>query len=460
MEDSTFPDTFGFSFVDNFLGDIGLSQEEDTQPKEPLQSFPAASSTFLSPVSSTEPGFADTFLDQIGITLEEFQTQPDPFTDPPPLQPSVNVPMASTDLGFADTFLGQIGITLEEFQTQPDPFTATSDPPPLQKPTLKTEDTGASSSSQFTTSTDPRNDSSSTRYASPMSTAMIQEKVKGRVPKATQRSTKYGTTVWNDWALNRNQRLSNFNTVLGEVSEPFIIVPTELKHASHAEMDFWLTKFIFEIRKIDGEPYPPATLYSLVSGLMRHFREDLNRHDMNFLDRKDIRFAEFRKALDARMKELTSAGVGVKKKQADPLTPDDEDRLWQSNAISLSTSQGLSYGVYFYNCKIFGLRAMDEHQRLMLDQYKVGTDTNGHYMQYTGRVSKNVQGGLQQRNVSVKDIKQHADPTNPRCVVHLFETYIRALPEKSGRFYRRPLKSEVPKFSLQPVGVNKLGAYF
>ncbi|XP_078608426.1 uncharacterized protein LOC144880237 [Branchiostoma floridae x Branchiostoma japonicum] len=168
----------------------------------------------------------------------------------------------------------------------------------------------------------------------------------------------------------------------------------------HEEMNFWLMKFIFEVRRIDGKPYPPKTLYCLVSGLMRHFREDLNRHDrrtllwdMNFLDRSDIRFAEFRKALDAKMKELTAAGVGVTKRQADPLTTDDEDRLWESNTISLSTSEGMSYGVYFYNCKVFGFRAMDEHLNLLIEQYRFGTDTNGHYMYFTGMVSKNVQGG-------------------------------------------------------------------
>eukprot|EP00058_Branchiostoma_floridae_P002267 XP_002587755.1 hypothetical protein BRAFLDRAFT_94659 [Branchiostoma floridae] len=130
---------------------------------------------------------------------------------------------------------------------------------------------------------------------------------------------------------------------------PAVKQEAELEAVMHEEMNFWLMKFIFEVRRRDGKPYPPKTLYCLVSGLMRHFREDLNRHDMNFLDRSDIRFAEFRKALDAKMKELTAAGVGVTKRQADPLTTDDEDRLWESNTISLSTSEGMLYGVYFYS---------------------------------------------------------------------------------------------------------------
>ncbi|CAH1242504.1 Hypp6780 [Branchiostoma lanceolatum] len=123
--------------------------------------------------------------------------------------------------------------------------------------------------------------------------------------------------------------------------------------------------------------------------------------------------------------QLDSRGeaVGVSKKQADPLSYEDESRLWDSNTITTETSQGLSYGAFFYNCKLFGLRGMDEHQRLMLDQYKFGTDNNGRYLRYTGRFSKNFQDGLQQRQVGVKDLKQYASPTNPRCVVNLFEQY-------------------------------------
>ncbi|CAH1242600.1 TIGD4 [Branchiostoma lanceolatum] len=45
------------------------------------------------------------------------------------------------------------------------------------------------------------------------------------------------------------------------------------------------------------------------NALLRDFREDLGRHDMNFLGRKDSRFAEFHNALDARMKELAADGV-------------------------------------------------------------------------------------------------------------------------------------------------------
>ena len=35
----------------------------------------------------------------------------------------------------------------------------------------------------------------------------------------------------------------------------------------------WLCRFVVEARKQDGEPYPPSTIQSLLSGLLRHMRE-------------------------------------------------------------------------------------------------------------------------------------------------------------------------------------------
>ena len=74
---------------------------------------------------------------------------------------------------------------------------------------------------------------------------------------------------------------------------------------------------------------------------------------------------------------------------------DDEKALWDKNALSMTTSQGLSYVMYFYNSKVFGFRAKDEHTDLMAEQYTFGTEQDGRtYLQYHGRLAKNVTGSL------------------------------------------------------------------
>ena len=42
--------------------------------------------------------------------------------------------------------------------------------------------------------------------------------------------------------------------------------------------------------------------------------------------------------------------------------------------FNLNTALGLSYIMYFYNNKLFGFRARDEHVTLMAEQYAIKVD--------------------------------------------------------------------------------------
>ena len=44
--------------------------------------------------------------------------------------------------------------------------------------------------------------------------------------------------------------------------------------------------------------------------------------------------------------------------------------------FSFDNIQGLPYSEVFYNCKVFGLKRMDEHVQLMTDQFTRGSDEN------------------------------------------------------------------------------------
>ena len=97
------------------------------------------------------------------------------------------------------------------------------------------------------------------------------------------------------------------------------------------------------------------------------------------------------------------------------MSEDDEKQLWDSDSVGFHTSKELSYGVFFFNCKVFGLRAIDKYVNLTVEQYEFGKGSLGEYMVFTGRVSKNVQGRLEQRKIDVKSIKQYAQLDNRRC---------------------------------------------
>ena len=48
------------------------------------------------------------------------------------------------------------------------------------------------------------------------------------------------------------------------------------------DMNFWLAKFVLEVRRRDGEPYSPETLYQICCGLLRLLK-DADRTEVNIL---------------------------------------------------------------------------------------------------------------------------------------------------------------------------------
>ena len=203
-------------------------------------------------------------------------------------------------------------------------------------------------------------------------------------------------------------------------------------------------------------PYPPNTLVQLVAGLQRRLRE-CGRPEMSILSEKDPTFSRARAALDVRMKQLRKAGVGCSRKQAQPLSLQQEETLWEKGIFSLNTGEGFMYAVFWYNCKLSGLRGGDEHRNLVREQYEVDYDSSHRrFLRFKGRSSKNVQGGLKQRKVEMKDLKVYAKPElGERCIVDIFNLYFGFIPLE-GAFYRKPIGNDPPKFSKQVLGKNCL----
>lgn len=157
------------------------------------------------------------------------------------------------------------------------------------------------------------------------------------------------------------------------------------------------------------------------------------------------------------MKELTSSGVGTIPKKAQAVSQEEEEALWSTGVFDTTTSQGLTNIVFFYNCKLFGLRGGDEHRDLCREQFVIEEDSVGRYIRFLGRSSKNVKGGLRQKDVTVKDLKIYARPQlGDRCIVQIYNLYFGYIPNE-GPFYRKPLcNSNPPKFGSQVIGRNKL----
>lgn len=160
------------------------------------------------------------------------------------------------------------------------------------------------------------------------------------------------------------------------------------------------------------------------------------------------------------MKSLIELGIGCTTKQADPILPEDEAKLWDVGVFGKKNAEQLQKTIFFYACKIFGLRGCDEHHNLECEQFTIGSDKLGKFIQFTGRKTKIYKGGLGQLNVCNKTIKHHCQ-SGERCIADYFDLYLDSL-GRQGTFYRRPLPatSDVPiRYGNQAVGINKLKSF-
>ena len=81
---------------------------------------------------------------------------------------------------------------------------------------------------------------------------------------------------------------------------------------------------------------------------------------------RDAAFASFRKTLDAEMKRLKAGGLGVHTKQAEPITPDEEELLWSKNLLGAHSPQTLLDTLVHLCGMYFALRNVKEHRDLKL----------------------------------------------------------------------------------------------
>ena len=169
----------------------------------------------------------------------------------------------------------------------------------------------------------------SNRFADTVSDQEIQDLINSQTNANTQKNTKWAIGAFNDW---RQARASDN-------------IP-ELHAMDPESMNFWLQRFVMEARKQKGGEYPPKSLYLIVCGLLRHCR-DKNVDDKNFLDEKDGRFAQFRRVLDAKMKDLLCKGLGTKTRRADPISAHDEEVLWTNGVFGMESSVTLQHTVFF-----------------------------------------------------------------------------------------------------------------
>jgi hypothetical protein len=89
------------------------------------------------------------------------------------------------------------------------------------------------------------------------------------------------------------------------------------------------------------------------------------------------------------MKEVNALGITNKKQEKKPITDEEEDTMWKKDVLGLKTAKALMYTVYYFNGKLFGIRA-GEHRCLRLTDIEVESES----IIYRENSSKTFHGGI------------------------------------------------------------------
>ena len=117
---------------------------------------------------------------------------------------------------------------------------------------------------------------------------------------------------------------------------------------------------------MNRQPYPPDTVHHIVCGIMWHLCQQGKQLDIF----RDMWFFEFRTVLDSEMKQLKTAGLASKGRQAELFSPQEENQLWNTGVLGDHRLRH-SLTVFFQNGLNFALRSGSEHRRLRLDNCQI-----------------------------------------------------------------------------------------
>ena len=135
-------------------------------------------------------------------------------------------------------------------------------------------------------------------------------------------------------------------------------VPSVICMVSPQQLQHYLSCFVLEARKKDGTEYHPDTLYHIVCDVIQFLREN-GQPEVEFF--KVHIYDDFRSTLDSRMKRLKQAGMGSCKCQAEPLTEEEEEVLWEKGILGDHSPKALLNSLFLFNGVCFVLRSAEEH---------------------------------------------------------------------------------------------------
>ena len=141
-----------------------------------------------------------------------------------------------------------------------------------------------------------------------------------------------------------------------------------LETGNNEELNYWLPKFINEVRRTDGNPYPPRSIHQLLAGLQRYMLEQ-NYCLPKFLDIQNQQFRPIHGACDSVYHSLHCSGVGASIRHTAIISEDEEKKLWEYGILGLDNPKSLQRAAFYFIGKRFCIRGGEEQRNLSPSQF-------------------------------------------------------------------------------------------
>ena len=285
----------------------------------------------------------------------------------------------------------------------------------------------------------------------------IQELKNIQMKKRTFSKMSWGVNSYNEWRKARVANAYNesvFNANLEDLS-----------NLNKEELEESLCHFVPEVTKSKGEgAYPGKMLYEMVVSIQKYL--NVNKINWKLVDGPD--FGTLRPVLDNVMKERALQHIGLVTKQAQVITYEYEEKLWNSGILGEDTPQKLRDTVLFLLGINLALRAGDEHYFLRRDtpdrksQISFERDSAGiRCLVYREDcVTKTNSGGLNDMNKQRKIVWVYPSDNVNKCPVRLTDKYISLCPPyfRKANFYLQGLHKTNPAvwYGEQVLGINSI----
>ncbi|XP_046377831.2 uncharacterized protein KIAA1958-like [Haliotis rufescens] len=228
-------------------------------------------------------------------------------------------------------------------------------------------------------------DNEKLRFGTPLSETDMVHLCDSAYSVNTEHKSRWALNIFKNWVVERQKRSNNEIPIANQN----IVSLAEDEN----DLNRTLMLFLSEVRNQKREEYRGNTLYEIVSSLQYYLRR--NGVVVNFFESSC--YTGMRSVLDAKMKLLARKGIGVEKRQADVITEQQEDVLWETGILGEDTPQKLLDTLVYLIGLNFALRAGDEHRYLRSgsnSQLQLLMSSNGvKQLKYTEDISKTNRGG-------------------------------------------------------------------